>query len=137
MVMMVVMAMIIIVVIVFMVVIMILIIMAVAMSVGMAMSVMLVPVVVILSVPAVVFVQVHIEFCAFDARASIAPDMQVVFLQAEPAKFMLELFKIQAEVNHCPEKHVPADATENIQVKCLHVPIDYPSNCTKRLSLMR
>jgi hypothetical protein len=64
--------------------------------------------------------EVDVELDALNVRLGFAADVQLVTTQTQLRQFSLEHRCIDAEVDHCAEKHVAADAAENIEVKRLH-----------------
>ncbi len=69
--------------------------------------------------PAFLF-QMDIEFGAGDLRALLARGVEMIAGCTELLQAVFELMKIHAEVDHCSDEHVAADAAENIEVKSLH-----------------
>jgi len=68
----------------------------------------------------VVVFQMNIEFDAFYARPALAGNMQMIFLKPQFFQLLFELMKINAEVEQRAEKHVAADAAEDIEVNSFH-----------------
>ena len=64
--------------------------------------------------------EMDVELDSFNVRLAFAADVQLVTAQIQLRQFALEHCCIDADVDHCAEKHVAADAAENIKVKCLH-----------------
>ena len=65
--------------------------------------------------------QMHIELHAFDLGFLLASRMQMVAIELQFPEFVLKLVKINAKVEQRTDKHVAADATENIEIKCFHL----------------
>ena len=64
--------------------------------------------------------QMDIELHAFDVRFLPSGSMNMVTSKIELGQFILELVDLDAQIDQRAEKHVSADAAENIQVKGLH-----------------
>ena len=64
--------------------------------------------------------EMDVELDSLNVRLGFAADVQLVTAQIQLRQFALEHRCIDADVDHCAEKHVAADAAENIKVKCLH-----------------
>ena len=64
--------------------------------------------------------EVDIELYAFDACLVLTRDVQVVTVQFELLQFVRELVCIHAQIDQCADKHIAADAAENVQVERLH-----------------
>ena len=47
--------------------------------------------------------------------------MEMVTIQTQLLQFMIELMKIHAQINQCAEKHVTANAAENIEIEGFHL----------------
>ena len=60
---------------------------------------------------------VNIEFDALNLAAFGPMGVQVVAAQGEFGQFVLQLAKLHAQIQHGPQKHVAADAAENIEIK--------------------
>ena len=67
-----------------------------------------------------VIFQMHVELHAFDRRLLGASKMQMISLHPQLLQLMLERMKIHAQIQHRANKHVAADAAENIEVKRFH-----------------
>ena len=76
--------------------------------------------VVVAMIVIMVFGQMHIELHACDAGFFPARDMEVIIAQAQFLQLMLELMRIDAQVQQRGHEHIAADAAENIEVKRLH-----------------
>ena len=86
----------------------------------MVMMVMLVGVVVIVFVVMMVILEMNVELDAFNIGLLPAPDMQVITVELQFRQFLLQLARIDSQIDHSAEKHVAADAAENVEVKSLH-----------------
>src|SRR4029077_13468034 len=64
--------------------------------------------------------QVNVEVDALNTAFMAAADVQVVAIQSEFAQFLFELPAIDAEIEQGADKHVAADAAEQIEVEGLH-----------------
>jgi len=64
--------------------------------------------------------QMHVELGPGDTPSLLARDMEVVSFQTKRFQFMFEPAGIDAEIDHGAHEHVPADATEDIQVEGFH-----------------
>ena len=73
--------------------------------------------------------EVDVELDAFDVSLGFAGDVQLIAVEIKLGQLGLERRRIDAEVNHRAEKHVAADAAENIEVKCLHPITETPCLC--------
>jgi hypothetical protein len=68
----------------------------------------------------VVMFQVNIKFYAGNRVFPLPPHMQVVTVQLQLGQFAFQLPGLHAQINQGGQKHVPADAAENVEVKRLH-----------------
>src|SRR2546423_11865090 len=82
-----------------------------------------VPVLVLVLVVMVILVQVNVEFSPGNRGFLIASDVEVISVEAKLLQFTLELAGIDPEIDHRANKHVAADAAENIQIKGFHDPL--------------
>jgi len=89
--------------------------MTVTMVVAMSM-IMVVIVVIVMMMVSVVVRQVHVELNAADLAFLPATGVQVVIPNLQFRQLALQLFELHAQINQRAEKHVPADAAENIQI---------------------
>ena len=64
--------------------------------------------------------QMDVEFHTGDAGFFLAGDVEVIAIDVQFLQFKLELVRVDAEVQQRAEKHVAADAAENIEVKEIH-----------------
>jgi hypothetical protein len=62
----------------------------------------------------------HIKFRPRNGSPLLARDMQVVTIEAQLFQFVFEGVRIDPQVQHGADKHVTADATEDVQVKSFH-----------------
>ena len=65
--------------------------------------------------------EVDVELNAFDAGPVLARNMEVILMQTQFLKFPLEMMEIHSEINQGSEKHIAADAAENIEVNGFHL----------------
>jgi hypothetical protein len=65
----------------------------------------------------VVIVEVDIEFDALDLGFLRAGDVQMIAVEAKFCEFVFELGGIHAEIKQRADKHIAADAAENIQIQ--------------------
>ena len=80
----------------------------------------------------VVIRQMHVEFHAFDAGFLFARDVQVVAVELQFFKFVLQLVRVRAQINHRADEHVAADAAEDVEVKRFHLPDASALICARR-----
>src|SRR5438876_10930769 len=59
--------------------------------------------------------QMNVELNAFNAGSALAGNMEMILAKTQPGQLVLELMKINTQINERAEKHVAADAAENIQ----------------------
>src|SRR5437899_8252527 len=85
----------------------------------MVMVSMLVPVF-MLVLMLMILLQMDVELHSLNIRLLLSSRMQVVALQLEFAQLPLQLFEVDAQIEHRANEHVAADAAENIQVNSLH-----------------
>jgi hypothetical protein len=64
--------------------------------------------------------QMNVEFHTGDPGFFLARDVEVVTIDAQFLQFMFELMRVDAEVQQRAEKHIAADAAEDIEVKDVH-----------------
>ena len=69
---------------------------------------------------AVVVFGMNVELGAFDLETFLALGVQVVAVQVQLLQFVLELVKINAEIEHRANKHIAADAAEDVEVESFH-----------------
>jgi len=69
--------------------------------------------------------KMNVEFDTFDLKAFGAMGVEVIIVQRKLAQFLLELMEIDPKVNHGANKHVAAQAAENIKIKCVQCQFDY------------
>src|SRR6185369_15935947 len=65
-------------------------------------------------------VEVDVKFNAFDAGSALARDVEVILMQTQLLQLPLEMMEIHSEINQGPEKHIAADAAENIEIDGFH-----------------
>ena len=68
----------------------------------------------------VIVFQVNVELRSFDLKTFGAFDVQVVTVEVQLREFVLELVKINAEIQHRADEHVAADAAEDVEIESLH-----------------
>jgi hypothetical protein len=73
----------------------------------------------------VVVGEVDVKFDAFDCATLGAMGVKVVAAQGEFGEFGLELRQFKAEIKHGSDKHVAADAAENIEVEGFQFFVDW------------
>jgi hypothetical protein len=96
-----------------------------SMRVAVALPVLMVVMVMVLgmSVPVLVVMcigQMNIEFYPGNSRFFLARNMEVKTIEPQFLQFMLELMRVHAKVQQCAQKHIAADAAEDIEVKSFH-----------------
>ena len=64
--------------------------------------------------------KVDVELNPFDAGPALARNVEVIFMQTQLFQLPLELMEIQPEIDQGSEKHIAADAAENIKVNGFH-----------------
>ena len=64
--------------------------------------------------------QVNIELCPRDLAAFLSANMKVVAIEAQFLQLGLKPHSIHTQVQQGPDKHVSAQPTEDVQVKCFH-----------------
>ena len=64
--------------------------------------------------------QMNIELRSRDGASLLPRDVQMVFAQSKLPQLVLEGRSIHAQIQQGADKHVAADATEDIEVKCFH-----------------
>ena len=67
-----------------------------------------------------IFLEVDIELGTRDMCALLFRNVQVITVQAKFLQLVFEAVKVHAQVQQRAEKHVAADAAENVEVKRLH-----------------
>ena len=64
----------------------------------------------------------NVELDAFTLAAFGPICVQMVAVQSQllaSSSFRLDLVRINPQINHGPQEHVPAQAAENIKIKCV------------------
>lgn len=79
---------------------------------------------VVLAVLIVSVGQMHIELYAFNLGFLLAGGVQMVAIEFQLSEFALEFVKINAQIEQRSDKHIAADAAENIEIKCFHFRVD-------------
>jgi len=98
----------------------------VSMRMAMAMAVLVVMVVIVVMrmfmIVAMIMVvgQMDIELHSGDAGFFLTRDMEVIIAKTQFLQLVLELMRIDAEVQQRSHKHIAADAAEDVQIKCFH-----------------
>ena len=64
--------------------------------------------------------QMNIEFYAGNSRFFLARNMKVITIEPQFLHLVLELMRVHAQIQQCRQKHIAADAAENIEVKSFH-----------------
>ena len=64
--------------------------------------------------------EMHVELHPFDLGFLLSSRMQMVALKLQLPEFVFEFMKIDSQIQQRPDKHVAADAAENIEIKCFH-----------------
>jgi hypothetical protein len=67
-----------------------------------------------------VLLQVHVEARSRHAATGFAAQMEMPAFDPQQAQRRLEPGGLDAEVHHGPEKHIPADPAEEVQIEGLH-----------------
>ncbi len=62
----------------------------------------------------------HVELHAFDAGFLLARKVQVIAVQLEFLQLALQPMRAHTQINQRADKHIAADATEDVEVKSLH-----------------
>src|SRR5262249_47103126 len=62
----------------------------------------------------------HIKLQRAQIRADHALRLQLVALDRKLAKLRLQISEVQAEIEQSPDRHVPRDAGEAVEIKCPH-----------------
>ena len=78
------------------------------------------PMIVVVMFMAMFVRQMNIKLHAFDLRFVLSRNVEMVAVEMQLFEFVFELMGIHAEVEQRADKHVAADAAENIQVKSFH-----------------
>jgi hypothetical protein len=68
----------------------------------------------------VVVLHVNVELHAVDAGLLSAADVQVITAEIEFPQFAFEIANIHPQINQRADKHVAADAAEEIEVQGFH-----------------
>jgi hypothetical protein len=69
-----------------------------------------------------VVAEMNIKLCSLDLSAFGPPDVEVVIVQVKLLQFSGEVWKIQADVEQRADKHVSANAAEEVEIECFHKP---------------
>ena len=64
--------------------------------------------------------ELHFKFHSGDVCLLSTGDVDVPAVELELFERMFERVRIDAQVNHRADEHVPADAAEDIQIQCFH-----------------
>jgi len=64
--------------------------------------------------------KMNIELGSCDRSSLLLRDVQMKFIQSELLQFRSQRVRINADVNHCANEHVTADAAEDVEVKYFH-----------------
>lgn len=84
----------------------------------MVMMIMVIMMVVLMAV--IMIGQMNVEFDSGNPRFFAARNVEVITIDVEFLQFVLELVRIDAEIQQRADEHIAADSAENIQVKCFH-----------------
>src|SRR5690349_5410077 len=68
----------------------------------------------------VMALQMNIELHACNAGFLLARDMEVITIDLQFLQLVLELMRVDAQIQQRGHKHIAADAAENIEVKNVH-----------------
>jgi hypothetical protein len=71
----------------------------------------------------VVIGEMNVEFYAGNSGFFLAGDVEVITIDAQFLQFVFELMRVHAEVQQRAEKHIAADAAEDIKVESFHLSI--------------
>ena len=63
----------------------------------------------------------HIALRARNRPPFLARHVKMIFTQPQLLQFVLERAGIETKIQHRSDKHVAANAAENIQIKCFHL----------------
>ena len=64
--------------------------------------------------------ELHVKFHPSDIRLLSTGDVDAPAVELEFFELVFDCPRIDAEVNHRADEHVPADAAEDIQIQCFH-----------------
>ena len=78
----------------------------------------------------------HVELYTFNVRLVPAPDVKLVTFKWEFAEFGVEAIWRHPEVDHGADKHIAADAAEDVEIKTFHVLVIRPS-CLRRPRIIK
>ena len=81
--------------------------------------VMVVMFIMIVIVMMIVF-EVHVELRALNVGLFATRGVDVKFVEMQLFEFVLQLPKVDPEVEHRADKHIAADAAEHVEIKRLH-----------------
>src|SRR6266702_5168102 len=87
--------------------------------VGMSLPMMVVLVRIVVRV-VMLLVRVNIELHPFDLRPFLARGVQVATRELQFLQLLFERLKIDPQIDHRAEEHVPANAAEDVQVDRFH-----------------
>jgi hypothetical protein len=68
----------------------------------------------------VVVREVNIELRPFNLKSFGAARVEMIAVQMQLLQFVLEVMEINAEIEHRANKHIAADAAEDVEVKSFH-----------------
>ena len=61
-----------------------------------------------------------VEFHAFDTGLVLTSSVEVIALELKLGQFMLQVVQVEAEIDHRSQKHIAADAAENVEKQSFH-----------------
>ena len=64
--------------------------------------------------------KMNIKLHSFYTRFGLAPDMQMVAIEAQLIQFVLQFVRIHAEINQSANQHVAANSAKDVQVERRH-----------------
>lgn len=86
----------------------------------MIVTMVMMPVIMVMMVVAVFVLQMNVKFSALDLKSFRTLRMQVITVDVQLLELVLELVKINAEVQHRADKHIAADAAEDVEKEGFH-----------------
>ena len=70
----------------------------------------------------VIILHMNVKFDAGDSRFLVTGNVKVISVQAQFLQFMIELMRVNSEVQERSDEHIAADAAENIEIESFHSP---------------
>jgi len=86
----------------------------------MRMFVLVLMIMFVIMMPVPVILGMHVKLCSGYPAALLTGYMQVVAMHLEPLDLMFEFVGVHAEVEHCTDEHIAADAAKNIEIENVH-----------------